>query len=127
MYYKNHRKMIRGIFTTSIKILEKLKDHNYECYVLSNWSAETFIGMVDDYPFLKLFDGLLISGEDRLIKPDAAIYELAITRFNLTTQETVFIDDKLENIEAAKKLNFKTIHLVDPNIIELEIEKFLVL
>ena len=43
------------------------------------------------------------------------------------SQETVFIDDKLENIEAAKKLNFKTIHLVDPNIIELEIEKFLVL
>ena len=127
MYYKNHRKMIRGIFKTSIKILEKLKDHNYECYVLSNWSAETFIGMVDDYPFLKLFDGLLISGQDRLIKPDAAIYELAITRFNLTPQETVFIDDKLENIEAAKKLNFKTIHLVDPNIIELEIEKFLVL
>ena len=83
--------------------------------------------MVDDYPFLKLFDGLLISGEDRLVKPDAAIYELAITRFNLTPQETVFIDDKLENIEAAKKLNFKTIHLVDPNIIELEIEKFLVL
>ena len=126
MYYKNHRKMIRGIFKTSIKILEKLKD-NYECYVLSNWSAETFIGMVDDYPFLKLFDELLISGEDRLTKPDAAIYELAITRFNLTPQETVFIDDKLENIEAAKKLNFKTIHLVDPNIIELEIEKFLVL
>jgi len=60
-----------------------------------------------------------------LMKPDAAIYELAISRFNLTPQETVFIDDKLENIEAAKKLNLKTIHLVDPNIIELEIDKFI--
>ena len=127
MYYKNHRKMIRGIFKTSIKILEKLRDQNYECYVLSNWSAETFAGMTDDYPFLKLFNGLLISGEDKLMKPDAAIYELAINRFNLTPQKTVFIDDKLENIEAAKKLNFKTIHLVDPNKIELEIENFLIL
>ena len=126
MYYQNHRKMIRGTFNSSIKVLDKLKKKNYECYVLSNWSAETFVGMTDDYPFLQLFNGLLISGEDKLAKPDSAIYELAISRFNLIPQETVFIDDKLENIEAAKKLNLKTIHLVDPNIIELEIDKFLV-
>ena len=126
MYYQNHRKMIRGTFNSSIKVLDKLKKKNYECYVLSNWSAETFVDMTDDYPFLQSFNGLLISGEDNLMKPDVAIYELAISRFNLIPQETVFIDDKLENIEAAKKLNLKTIHLVDPNIIELEIDKFLV-
>ena len=68
MYYKNHRKMIRGVFEESVDTLKKLKDKNYECYVLSNWSAETFAGMTDDYPFLKLFDGLLISGEDKLMK-----------------------------------------------------------
>ena len=108
------------------EVLDKLKKKNYECYVLSNWSAETFVGMTDDYPFLQSFDGLLISGEDKMMKPNAEIYELAITRFNLIPQETVFIDDKLENIEAAKKLNLKTIHLVDPNKIELEIDKYLV-
>ena len=126
MYYKNHRNMIRGTFNSSIQVLDKLKKQNYDCYVLSNWSAETFVGMTDDYPFLQLFDGLLISGEDKMMKPNAEIYELAITRFNLIPQETIFIDDKLENIEAAKKLNLKTIHLVDPNKIELEIDKYLV-
>ena len=60
-----------------------------------------------------------------MMKPDAAIYELAINRFNLIPQETVFIDDKLENIEAAKIMNINTIHLVDPNKIELEIDKFI--
>ena len=125
MYYKNHRKMIRGTFDLSIKVLNKLKEKNYECYVLSNWSAETFVGMTDDYPFLQLFNGLLISGQDKLMKPDVAIYELAINRFNLIPQDTVFIDDKLENIEVAKNLNLKTIHLVDPNKIELEIDKFI--
>ncbi len=125
MYYKNHRKMIRGVFEESIDILKKLKDKNYECYVLSNWSAETFAGMTDDYPFLKLFDGLLISGEDKLMKPDSAIYELAKNRFNLNAEETVFIDDKQENIEAAKGLDFKTIHLTDPKNIEIEINQFL--
>ena len=126
MYYKNHRKMIRGTFDLSIKILEKLKKLNYDCYVLSNWSAETFIGMVDDYPFLHKFDGLLISGEDNLMKPDTAIYKLAIKRFNLVPKETVFIDDKLENINAARDLHLNAIHLVNPNNIEAEINKFLI-
>ena len=126
MYYKNHRKMIRGVFEESVDILKKLKDKNYKCYVLSNWSAETFAGMTDDYPFLKLFDGLLISGEDKLMKPDSAIYELAKNRFNLNPEETIFIDDKRENIEAAKGLDFKTIHLADPKNIEIEINQFLI-
>ena len=126
MYYKNHRKMIRGIFEESIEVLRQLKDKNYKCYVLSNWSAETFEGIPIDYPFMQLFDGLLISGEDKLIKPDQAIYELAKKRFNLDPEETVFIDDKLENIEAAQKMNFKTIHLTNPKNIEMEIKKFLV-
>ena len=125
MYYKNHRKMIRGTFDLSIKVLEKLKKLNYASYVLSNWSAETFIDMTDDYPFLKLFDGLLISGEDKLMKPDPAIYKLAINRFNLIPRETVFIDDKLENIEVANNLYLNTIHLTDPQKIESEIGKFI--
>ena len=126
MYYKNHRKMIKGTFDLSIKVLENLKKLNYECFVLSNWSAETFAGMTDDYPFLRKFDGLLISGEDRLMKPDFAIYELAIKRFNLVPKETVFIDDKLENINAAKKKDLNIIHLIDPKSIESEINKFLI-
>ena len=125
MYYANHRKMIKGTFKESIAILNYLKNNNYKCYVLSNWSAETFDGMVEDYPFLKKFDGLLISGEDKLIKPDLAIYHLAIERFNLVPHDCVFIDDKIENIEAAKNLNFNIIHLLDPKTIESDIIKYL--
>ena len=125
MYYANHRNMIKGTYSESIKVLKYLKKNNYECYVLSNWSAETFVGMVEDYPFLKEFDGLLISGEDRLIKPDLAIYQLAIKRYNLNPLKCVFIDDKLENIEAAKKLYFQTIHLTNPKTIEVDIKKYL--
>ena len=125
MYYTNHRNMIKKTFNDSILILDYLKKNNYKCYVLSNWSAETFKGMTEDYPFLKKFDGLLISGEDKLIKPDPAIYQLAIKRFNLDPKECVFIDDKLENIEAAKELKFHIIHLTNPKNIEFEIKKYL--
>ena len=125
MYYTNHRKMIRKIYQSSVDKLLELKSLNYLCYVLSNWSAETFVGMKDDYPFLNEFDDLLISGENKLIKPDLAIYELAISKFKLVPEKTVFVDDNLENITAAKKLNFKTIHLIDPNMIKEEIQKFI--
>ena len=124
-YYPNHRKMIKGTFQSSVDILMKLKQDNYECFVLSNWSAETFVDIPQEFKFMKNFDGLLISGEDKLVKPDPKIYLLAIDRFNLDPQNTVFIDDKLININAAKALGFKTIHLTNPNIIEEEVNKFL--
>ena len=54
MYYKNHRNMIRGTFNSSIQVLDKLKKQNYDCYVLSNWSAETFIGMTDDLSLIHI-------------------------------------------------------------------------
>ena len=125
LYYKNHRKMFRQIFQKSVDILKDLKKKNFECFVLSNWSWETFEGMEKEYPFLYKFDGLLISGREKLIKPDYEIYKLAINRFNLIPKETVFIDDRKENIETAKKLDFLTIHLINPEIIAQEIEKFL--
>ncbi len=125
LYYKNHRKMIRKIFQQSVDILIDLKNNNYECYVLSNWSSETFQGMKNEYPFLNKFDGLIISGEERLIKPDEKIYKLAINRFNLLPEETVFIDDKKENIVAANNLGFLTIHLTNPELIKQSINKFI--
>ena len=124
-YYPNHRKMIKGTFQSSVDILMKLKQNNYECFVLSNWSAETYEGMEETYPFLKDFDGKIISGRDFLIKPDPAIYELAISRFDLIPQETLFIDDRLDNIEAAQNLNFQTIHLTDPSLIQDLIDPYI--
>ena len=114
LYYPNHRKMIKNLYNSSVEVLDFLLKKNYECYVLSNWSAETFVGMKEEYPFLKKFNGLIISGEEKLCKPDKKIYELAIKRFNLNPKKTIFIDDKHENIIAAKYLDFQTIHLKDP-------------
>ena len=118
LYYPNHGNMVGGFFQKTVDIFYKVKNLNYPCYVLSNWSAETYEGMEDQYPFLKDFDGKIISGRDLLIKPDPAIYELAISRFDLIPEETLFIDDRLDNIEAAQKLNFQTIHLTDPTLIQ---------
>ena len=125
LYYPNHGNMVGGFFQKTVDIFYKLKELNYPCYILSNWSAETYEGMEEKYPFLNDFEGKIISGRDFLIKPDPAIYELAISRFDLVPQETLFIDDRLDNIEAAQKLNFQTIHLTDPSLIQELIEPYI--
>ena len=125
LYYPNHGNMVGGFFQKTVDVFYKIKELNYPCFVLSNWSAETYEGMEEKYPFLKDFDGKIISGRDFLIKPDPAIYELAISRFDLIPQETLFIDDRLDNIEAAQKLNFQTIHLTDPSLIQELIDPYI--
>ena len=125
LYYPNHGNMVGGFFQKTVDVFYKIKELNYPCFVLSNWSAETYEGMEETYPFLKDFDGKIISGRDFLIKPDPAIYELAISRFDLMPQETLFIDDRLDNIEAAQKLNFQTIHLTDPSLIQELIDPYI--
>jgi len=125
LYYPNHGNMVGGFFQKTVDIFYKVKELNYPCYILSNWSAETYEGMEEKYPFLKDFEGKIISGRDFLIKPDPAIYELAISRFDLVPLETLFIDDRLDNIEAAQKLNFQTIHLTDPSLIQELIEPYI--
>ena len=125
LYYSNHRQMIGCVYQDSVNILYDLKKKNIPCYVLSNFSAEMFEGMTDEYPFLKKFDGIMISGKEKLIKPHEGIYRLAMERYNLVPAKTVFIDDKIDNIKAAIKLRFKTIHLVEPSQIQKEIYKYL--
>ena len=125
LYYPNHGNMVGGFFQKTVDVFYKIKELNYPCFILSNWSAETYDGMEETYPFLKDFDGKIISGRDFLIKPDPAIYELAISRFDLIPQETLFIDDRLDNIEAAQKLNFQTIHLTDPSLIQELIDPYI--
>jgi len=126
LFYPNHRKMINKVFDETIEVLHELTESNYSSYVLSNWSAETFVGMMDDYPFLKHFDGLLISGECKLVKPSIEIYELAMQRFDLELKKTVFIDDKLENVNVAEKLGFNIIHFSNPKNIRKKIKEFLI-
>ena len=125
LYYPNHGNMVGGFFQKTVDVFYKIKELNYPCFVLSNWSAETYEGMEETYPFLKDFDGKIISGRDFLIKPDPAIYELAISRFDLIPQETLFIDDRLDNIEAAQNLNFQTIHLTNPSLIQDLIDPYI--
>jgi putative hydrolase of the HAD superfamily len=92
------------------EILQELSQHQVPLYCLSNMPATTADYLRARYTFFRLFHGIVISGEIKLVKPDKAIFGHLIERFGLTPEKTVFIDDSLANIESAASLGFKTHH-----------------
>ena len=90
---------------------------------LSNWSAETFPVARDRYPFLAWFEGIVISGEVGVAKPDARVFEALIERYGVEPSRTVFVDDSEANVVAAEALGFIGVRFVDPGALRDDLER----
>lgn len=101
-------------FPETVQCLKQLIDASVPCFALTNFSAEKWPEFYRDYEFPKLFKGVVVSGEEKLIKPDPAIFELTINRFNLNPTETLFIDDRLDNVQAAESCGMVGYHFTQP-------------
>jgi 2-haloacid dehalogenase len=112
LYYDQWEKMIKGSIPQNVRVLRKLKG-KYKLYGLTNWSAETFPIVFKRFSFFQLFDGIVISGKEKMIKPDKKIFELMLDRYQLEAKNTLFIDDNINNIQAAKEIGFATIHVLE--------------
>ncbi len=108
-YQRRWGEMLGGSFKGSVEALEALHAAGYPLYALTNWSAETFHLARARYGFLSLFEEIIVSGEVGLIKPDPRIYTLLIEKTGIAPSHTVFVDDREENVRAAKKFGFKGI------------------
>ena len=84
-----------------------LKEKGYRIYLLSNYSAEFFAAHTKGASFLNDLDGEVVSYQVHLMKPDAAIYECLLNKYDLKADESVFFDDRPENTEAAEALGIK--------------------
>ncbi|HAT4004237.1 TPA: HAD family phosphatase [Elizabethkingia anophelis] len=113
LYYSQWPVMLKGTIEENVSILRNLHGR-YQLYGLTNWSAESFPYAYKNYDFFSLFNGIVVSGEEKLIKPDERIYELLLNRYNLNASECLFIDDNYENIRTAQAMDFNTIHLPPP-------------
>ena len=120
LYYDQWEKMIKGDIPQNVALLRKLKE-KYKLYGLTNWSAETFPIVFKQYSFFQLFDGIVISGEEKLIKPDKKIFELILERYHLKAENSLFIDDNVNNIQAAKEMGFATIHVLEKTDLKREL------
>ena len=113
MYYGRWEEMLGGEINKSVWVLNKLIAQ-FEVFALTNWSAETFPVALKKFDFLRSFKDIIVSGKEKLIKPDPKIFNLAIKRFKIEPNETIFIDDNINNIISAKKMNFITHHFKTP-------------
>lgn len=113
MYYGKWETMLKDMIPESVDILYELKG-KYPLYGLTNWSAETFPIALKRFDFFQAFDGILVSGEEKLIKPNRKIFELMINKFSLKPENCLFIDDNLKNVEASREFGIETIHFINP-------------
>lgn len=91
------------------EILGRLKSENYKLYLLSNTSLR-FYEYSPKFEMFRLFDGMVISAKEKLLKPDPAIYHCLANRFHLKLKECLFIDDMQVNIEGAEKVGMHGHH-----------------
>jgi epoxide hydrolase-like predicted phosphatase len=88
----------------TVEVLKSLKEKGYNIYYLSNFHHLAFKDVTNKNEFFNLFDGGIVSYEEKLLKPEEEIYNLLLKRYNLKPEETIFADDTKVNVEAANKL-----------------------
>ncbi len=122
-YYDNWTTMLHQEIGQNVAVLRKLQHSTYQLYGLTNWSAETFPFALKNYDFFKIFNGkIVVSGTEKLIKPDEKIWQVLLHRYQISAQESIFIDDNINNIKIAKQLGFICIHLQENTDLEEELK-----
>jgi len=114
--------MIPGAIDGTVEIVAELKRSGVPRYALTNFSAETFPSQRQRFPFLSWFDGIVVSGDEGVIKPDPRIYRILLDRYRIAPDEAVFIDDNPGNAAAATALGIHGIHFRSPEQLRRELE-----
>lgn len=104
-------------------ILEELAARAVPLFALTNWSAESWPAATELHPRLSLFRDVLVSGQEGLLKPDAAIYQRLLDRNGLLAGESIFIDDSLANVEGARAVGLDAIHFTDAGALRAELRR----
>lgn len=114
-YYGKWEEMLGGPIHDTVQLFQELKNTGrYKFYALTNWSAELFPIALKRYEFLHWFDGRVVSGEEKMRKPQREFYQLLLDRYDLQAEKTLFIDDNLRNIRGAEDVGLQTIRFHSP-------------
>ena len=126
MFFGEWIRMFHGAIDGMYEIVAGLKRRGYALWGLSNWAAATFDKYVGpNFPVFRLLDGMVVSGHERCIKPDAKIYHLLLDRYNIKPEESVFVDDRIPNLEGAARVGIHTYHFTGAKRFETDLEEIL--
>jgi len=113
-FWERWHEMVPGPIEETVAILAELKARQTPLYALTNWSHETFPIARARFPFFDWFAGIVVSGEVRLVKPDARIYRHLLETHGLQAEDCVFIDDSPANVAGARALGITGLHFRSP-------------
>jgi 2-haloacid dehalogenase len=123
-YWERWHETLGDAIAPTVAVLDALRSDDVRLIALTNWSGETFPVARPRYPFLDWFEGIVVSGDERLIKPDPRIFDVLIRRYGLDPATTLFIDDSQENVEAAAALGFIAIRYLDAEALRRDLRRF---
>ncbi len=106
--------MLPGAIDESVAILERLSEKGVPLYAITNYSSEKWAETRARFPFFGHFRDIVVSGDEKLLKPDAAIYRLCLERNALKAEDCLFIDDSPKNVAGAAAVGIETILFETP-------------
>lgn len=123
-YHDRWIEMVQGPIHETVDIMMALRHMGYKLYAITNYSREKLDLTIKEYPFLRGFDGMIVSGDEKLVKPDPAIYQLLLDRYDLNPRQLLFIDDRRENVQAAWDKGFHAVQFLSPAQLEKDLMDF---
>lgn len=122
-WFERYDEMLAGPIQGTVDILGELRHRGVRCYALSNWSAETFPYAQRRFEFLEWFEGIMLSGNVRLVKPDQEFFQLFLKTFTINPADAVFVDDLGPNVEASIAAGLHGIVFGDPRTLRKELTR----
>lgn len=113
LWEARYLEMVGGEIPGTVDVLRELHAAGHRLLALSNMPSEVWPRLVEAFDWFSLFDGAVVSGDERLVKPDPAIFRVLVERFDVEPSTTTFVDDRVENVEAAAALGFDAVLFTD--------------
>lgn len=121
-FHTRWEETVAGPIEPTVDILRELRSSGIPVYALTNFSAEKWEIAKQRWSFLGDFDGEVVSGKERVVKPNPRIYEILIERYALDPRHTLYTDDLSENIEQARRLGFQVELFTSPEGLRKRLE-----
>lgn len=121
-YYGRWEEMLGGALEENVEIFRQVKRTGLPVYALTNWSAESFIPTKERFDFLHEFEGIVVSGEEKVAKPEARLFRILLERYDIEARSAAYIDDSASNIATAKNLGLYTIHFQNAEQLRRELQ-----
>ncbi|MCZ2458167.1 MAG: HAD family phosphatase [Chitinophagales bacterium] len=123
-FYGRWLEMLGDAIQETVDLFHELKQvDKYRLYALTNWSAELFPYARERFEFLKWFNGIVVSGEEKTRKPFPEFYKILLDRYHLDPGKTIFIDDNLKNVKGAEVLGITGIHFHNAQQLKEELQR----